>query len=324
MAFVFDTNNTPATGAEVLYLLKELLKTAGWTVPRSSDGSTYNSSGDQITTAASGAGGMANNSAWFVLQAPAAVAGSTRRFLFQRGTNNRDWLCYYATTAFTGGTPSATERSTAADEEAVNGGGTPAAPTFDTILGVDGAYRFHAGADNATPYSFYAVTPTIGTGVATWAFLFDALKTGTYPSADVDPYVMYSPVGGGAETLTGSSSLYTESATTGVKGWLAKGLGGADFVNIPVVVLYSVPGATMVVPDSLGSNPHTGLDDVVPVHYARRTGLAAPVGWKGASSLLRWTGVSRSPGDTLTVDATRDRVIFGQVSLPWDGSVPTV
>ena len=64
MAFVFDVNESPATYAVAMFQFKTLMKTAGWTVPRSSDGLTFNSSGDQITSGSSGANGMNNNNAW--------------------------------------------------------------------------------------------------------------------------------------------------------------------------------------------------------------------------------------------------------------------
>ena len=72
MAYTFLTNQTPATAAVAIYNLKTTFKAAGWTVPRSSDGTTYNNSGDQISAGTSGAGGMDNARAWFVIQEPAA------------------------------------------------------------------------------------------------------------------------------------------------------------------------------------------------------------------------------------------------------------
>src|SRR5438045_1573507 len=86
MSFSYSTNLTPANGAEMWFNIKARLKSVGWTVPRSSDGSTYNSSGDQITTASSGGGGMANVGAWFVLQMPA----TGRQWCLQISTTGGD------------------------------------------------------------------------------------------------------------------------------------------------------------------------------------------------------------------------------------------
>ncbi len=72
MAFIFS-KTYPSTGSAAIFAFKELLVDAGWTVLPSSDGTTYNASGDQITTGSSGAGGMANNSAWFRIESPAGA-----------------------------------------------------------------------------------------------------------------------------------------------------------------------------------------------------------------------------------------------------------
>jgi hypothetical protein len=106
MAYTFNTNQTPATCAEAVYNLKTLLKLVGWTVKKSSDGTTYNSTGDQISSGASGANGMNNARAWFVIQEPGTVP---RQFCLQRqntvGVNTSyQWRVKYSRYAgFTGG-----------------------------------------------------------------------------------------------------------------------------------------------------------------------------------------------------------------------------
>lgn len=67
---VSTLNITPATCSAAAFFLKRLLKVQGWTVPVSSDGTTYNASGDQITSPLSGSNGMDNASAWFVIVHP--------------------------------------------------------------------------------------------------------------------------------------------------------------------------------------------------------------------------------------------------------------
>ncbi len=54
------------------------------------------------------------------------------------------------------------------------------------------------------------------------------------------------------------------------------------------------------------------------------TSATANTGIKGISSVMRWNGVSRSCGDTLTLVTTNDRIVYGDVNLPWDGSAPVV
>lgn len=121
MAYVFY-KGTPASFAECMYQLKELLKTAGWTVQSSSDGTTYNASGDQITSGGSGAGGMANTNAWFRIRSPAGA--SNPEFTVQRGTGNTAWRVKFSqSNAFTGGSPGATQTPSATNERVDFGGG---------------------------------------------------------------------------------------------------------------------------------------------------------------------------------------------------------
>jgi hypothetical protein len=76
-----STNN----GDDLIFKFKSFMKSAGWTVPQSSDGLTLDQSGtDKITHANSGAGGMANQFAWFILREPASYAGRQREFLFYK------------------------------------------------------------------------------------------------------------------------------------------------------------------------------------------------------------------------------------------------
>ena len=93
MTFSFSTDIV-GTGANFVYQFKTLLKSVGWTVNRSSDSSTYNSSGDQISSGSSGAGGLANTNAWFIISHP--LSGSQRSFCFQRGSTNSLWRIKYS------------------------------------------------------------------------------------------------------------------------------------------------------------------------------------------------------------------------------------
>ncbi len=73
------------SGDDLIFKFKTFMKTAGWTVPQSSDGLTLDQSGvDKITHANSGAGGMANQFSWFILKEPAAHSGKQREFLFYK------------------------------------------------------------------------------------------------------------------------------------------------------------------------------------------------------------------------------------------------
>jgi len=75
------------SGDDLFFKFKTFMKTAGWTVPQSSDGTTLNQSGtDQISSAGSGTGGMANASSWFILKEPGSFVSQQRQFLFYKGS----------------------------------------------------------------------------------------------------------------------------------------------------------------------------------------------------------------------------------------------
>ncbi len=87
MAFTFNLNLVPTSFADAVFTLKTQLKAAGWVHQASGDGlaafsTTPGNVNDQITSGGSGANGMDNARAWFVLQQP---GGGPRQLCFQRG-----------------------------------------------------------------------------------------------------------------------------------------------------------------------------------------------------------------------------------------------
>lgn len=318
MAYSWTPNLTPATGAVAVYELKERLKAAGATVLSSSDGTTYNSSGDQITSGNSGAGGLANTNAWFRVQ----LADGVRQMTFQRGSGNTAWrIKYSASAGFTGGSPGATQTPTASDGQVFFGGGTDASPTFATWFNTDGTYRAHVGADNAAPYSWWFATYPTGGGTPNGGMVYDPVQVPA--AADTDPVVISVAISSGGFTAATIGAVSTSSTAARVVGWLKHNLVGAGYVAIPGNKIASVGGGDLA-PEGAGSNPHSGNDDMFPIIYGRPTGQAAPQGYKGISSVMYWNGTMRATGDTLTVSSSRDRLILGQVSVPWNGQVPTV
>lgn len=314
MAYSYSTNNSPATGAVAMYTLKELMKTAGWTVEASSDGSTYNSSGDQITSGSSGAGGMANASAWFRIRMP-STDGVTREFTFQR-TSNTNWRIKYSQSAgFTGGSPGTTQTASATDEAILLGGGTDAAPTYAALFAADAGYRFNAiCGGSAEGYTLYAFAFPNGGGTPTMHAFLERMAAGSFPASNIEPYVM--KFANASPTVAN-----TNSTTVGPKGWLAKGLAGQGFVFIPANTFTDNSGATQL---ALGPNSYTGIDDMLPILFGRRTALGAPSGYMGIASTLRMSSTTRTTGDTYTLSSTNDRIIIGDLAWPWDGSTPTI
>jgi len=321
MAYIFDHNLSPSTGSIVVYRLKQLLKTAGWTVMSSSDGTTYNSSGDQITSGSSGSGGYGNNSAWFRIRMP-LMDGVTREFIFQRGlgTDTSLRMKYSYSAGFTGGSPSATQTPSATDEQYVTGGGTDAAPSFAALFAANGTYKANiiAGGENEG-YVFVVLTPAnSNTTVSSTTWYLERMQANTYPQSDPDPYVM-----GGNATNPTSSNI--SSATSIIKGWLGKGTSIQGFVSI-------APGfpsdTTTTFVNNLGLNANTRQEDLLPMIYARRSALGSPAGYKGIGSMLRWNSYfhgssgSMSITKVISINSTNDYIIVGDLVAPWNGSTP--
>lgn len=268
-------NLSPATGAVAVFNFKEMLKQLGWVVKASSDGSTFNSTGDQITTGATGAGGFANNSAWFRIQDPATL----REFTWQRGTTNLVARVKWShSSKFTGGSPGTTQTPSAADETIIRGGGTDASPTFTTVFGADASYRFHAGGDDATPYYFwYRCTSTTGPAFATTSWgLFISGDRGTYPYQDNAPYIIEF-----GQTTAQSASNVNGTPFGGY--YFKKGLAGEAFVsgNAGNYAGFLFGTAQPIVPasaagQSLGVNPYTGNDNGYPIPVGRSNNLTQP------------------------------------------------
>lgn len=301
----FSDVNTIGTGAAAIFKLKAVLKAAGWTVPSSSDGTTYNSSGDQITVATSGAGGMANNNAWFVIREP----GGRREWCWQRGTNNQNWRVKYSASArFTGGSPSATRVPSATDSpdaNALGGGGTDASPSFASLFATDSSYRVHITA-NSTPisgaYPFNIITTTTpGSTASNFSAFQEPLATGSYSSADTDPAVV---------SVNGSQGGFM---ATLVQGWLAYGLAGQVWVTFTV--------NTVITAASLAADLASGADVNVRPYFTASSGGTRVKGW---GSTIGTKGLSRTYPATANT-ATDAYVYLGNFAIPYpENTVPGV
>lgn len=300
----------PTTGAEAAFEMKEVMVTAGWTVMYSGTGTggTHGAS-DLIIDGTV----LEGTRAWFRIRHPDGI----RELIIQRINGNMLWRVKFSlaagfTSAPTGGgsidedhTPSAT------DEEDILGGGTDNAPASSAMFGSDGTYQWKVGADDTSPYNVYAFGLPTGGGIvnATWIIetlsqlqITDADGTYIYIKKTTPTYInLWSDASGGY--------CFAPSATPTI------------WTNYGALIYYT--DATRIIPSSMGSNPISGEDELFPVPFGRKAGVSNS-GYKGISIQLKWTGTSRSSGDTLTVSTTRDRIIFGDISVPWDGSVPVI
>jgi hypothetical protein len=210
--------------ANVFYKVKTVLKAAGWTVPTSSDGLTYSSSADVITHNSTGAGGLANSNAWYVVREP----GGRREWCIQHVSTALVYRIKYSPFArFVGGTPGILRVPSATDEGTpLCGAGTDASPTGANFFNSTNL-RLHIVA-NSTPigacYPFLMwVTLTPGVTEQAGALWQEPMAPGSYDVADVDPCIVGAGTGGGS-----LSSMLSNSS----RAWFAYGTGSATFVTM--------------------------------------------------------------------------------------------
>jgi hypothetical protein len=323
MAFTFDVNTIPATGAVTIFKLRTALLVQLWTSQKDSDGTTFSNTGVQLTSGGSGANGLGNTDAWFVVRDP----NSTRSVCWQRGTSNSLWRVKYSRSAgFVGGSPSATQVPSATDEAIIFGGGTDAAPTFQQqwTSGQDGNYRVNIIAGDATVgYGFLMDAFVSGSPSSTHvAIMLDVMAAGSFPVADTDPAVFYTTPVNGVTTALGSDTYANVTQ--------AKALMGAGaFVGIHSITGNDPSLSIQCFPaDASGkgvsTNAFSGEDAGIPLGWGRSIAHAGPNGFKGFSGMLRWSGTFRSNGDTIsnTAPSSRDKMWVNGCLIPWDGSVP--
>lgn len=318
MADQFLTNQTPATGSVAVFNIKATGKLATWTVPQSSDGTTYNSSGDQISGSGSGANGMANTNAWWVLKWPGS---GSKSICVQRGTTDLVWRVKVSlTNGFVGGTPGISRVPSATDEKILIGGGTDASPTFNAFFNniANGGFRHSMWFQGAAPWGMWSSAFATGGATPGHGLMLDHMSVQSYQSGETDPYVWY---------CSGGSAAMTSDVTGGVNAAMSVGAG----------ILGGAGGMKAVAPAGLGPgssgqggispNAFTGKDDGVPLMWFS---TAAPSLFKGWSDIFNHsvTGTAAATRTTpmaFDVGATvRGRILMGNILLPWDGSTPTV
>jgi hypothetical protein len=292
-----------------LFNIQQTLVAAGWTIQKSSDGTTYKSTpGSQITASGAGAGGANNNNAWFLAQDP----GGRRQFIVQRGTATTQMRAAYSALAkFTGGAPSATVLPTATDGQFVIG----TSGAFATIP-ASGTYYVHCIAQS-TPlgnvYGFWILATAVGTGATITGGLLccEPMATGSFPVADVDPVVI----------------LARDGANYFTSYWWKYGFGDQAYVNMGSGVyvgsffisgtgLNGIGGSGTYA----GDNPYDGLVNNIPAFFGRPSSLTQ-AGWKGWSTGMLTKLSNHAYPDT--ADLATDAFVFMDIAmmLPWPNTV---
>lgn len=321
MTFSFSTNNHPGTLTNSIFIWKQFVVSAGWTVSSSSDGSTYNPSGDVITSPSNGAGGLANKGSWFILK----QQNTARSFCVQRNTYNYDylWRIKYSVVGFTSGNPGPQETPAAVngDQVYILGNGSDAAPTFAAISLNNTTLQIGAdGYSNAFYFITYKTTANI-TYIGN-VFIFDPILSN--PIQDQDPYVIYFDTTLNSLTQLNISNPINTCPTT----YFRRGLSNQSFLKVPACTYTSYAQANSIIPNTLSVNSINSNIDTFPIYYAGSYGYynlsIIHAGYKGISSIMKWNGTQGSNLNLLSINSSGDRIVFGDINLPWNGSTPSL
>ena len=308
MTLQFFQNINPSNVTDAIFRWKQTMVAHGWTIPQSSDASTYNT-GDVISSSNSGPGGLANERAWFVIKQPA----TSRSLCLQRGFGDIYWRIKYSVGGFTSGTPSAIHvpDGIANDDNIIFGRGTDSVPVYGYFSA--GINTIQIAIDNAPPYGFYLITypssaPNVGNVI-----MLDPLVN--IPPQDQDPYIIYVDNTTTSLKNKGINGTFSSHA----HGYFRYGTAEQLFTRIPAANYYGANKT--VIPASLPVNPINGNDDMFPILYI----LSASAGirgeqYKGMSSFLKWCGTTRPCGTLVQLVSPGDRVIFGDTNLPWNNT----
>lgn len=335
MTLKFQINNLVKNRADWIFQwMLFMSNSVGWSVVASGDGlSDYSTTGNILTSSSSGANGLQNTGAWFVLQSP-----NNKNFCIQRGNTNLLWKIVYSSVGFTSGTPGPSTiplapissftgnpdqriitlniyNSTFIDffNSPTTTAYDPVSKTFYTVI-LDTAFSCHFCADDTAPYSFYWVgnnpnDNSVAAGLAS-IFIFDPMANNTFPSIDADPYVTYLDGSKAIGSTTNLLSLYYASC------YFLK--------NTPLEISTSIQAwpigysGQVLVPGGLPYNPITYNNDLFPIVWAKRASDGFPAGYKGQSSIMRWIGSAAENHSLLSTSVAGDIIVINQIALPWN------
>lgn len=358
--YIGDTYNLDYINPEdTIFKLKSLLKTAGWTIIAAGSGSTVDVSGiDLFPTSAS----MFIPLSWFAIKSNAG----NHSYCFQRSSSSvstANWRIKYSPGGYDAstGTPTKTPSPTMVGDELYSlGDGSDISPTFSIM---------NIYASN-TPSQFMHIGASVDDGSFWWAvytsgsaqlgcnggMIYSKLASGTYPTEDVDPYVIYGPgimfplialpMGAGnlmytdvgayvnnignqtrwlgtmrrTSTLYGNNSFYGNMQPNAVM----------EDYTVAHTHYALIPSIEPSYP--LGPNPITNEPQLFPIGFWRPLNTTLGIqggiqlsGFKGAAKNVYYTAGSGSTGHTYSTGSSvsRDYIGIGRYTLPWNGAAVT-
>jgi hypothetical protein len=326
MAYTFTLNLNPVLAGEAFWNLKEALVAGGWDVASSGDGTAFSASGDVHDPGGPYDGTMDNTNAWMRLRAPAAMSPRREFVLHHDIADTGHMTTLYSSdgTGFTGGTPSATVRPTAADEVVITSNTanfwspTQQRHRQDILVG-----------DADENFCFFEGGRIMNGSEANLGYnhvLYLDVLDGAHAS-DPDPAVVgcvFSSDGSaGRFALVGANPIdigQTSSATNvgSSRGWYDKGVTDV-WVNYPMTFLAGEGGAGHIlrVVEGAGLNAVGELEENVIWYW--RGSVATQPGRKGYSHLFKTNRTSTRPFRPSGGTTPLTKMNLSAISMPWDG-----
>lgn len=330
--YFFSASLSPSDGNDTFFILKETLKAVGFTVPSSSNGTTF-SAGDILSSSTD-----FGSNAWFIVRQPqgatASYGGVQREYAFQRSTTTRTWRAKYSYSSSFTGSANATTMPTALDEVRLIGAELPGFAFDASTLPTDATYRLNICVDQEPPFSWYMCLIPNGGGNPLNILLVDGMLSGTYSPLDNDPYVHYYSDSNPASALQSSGEITSPLTASTIQTpacWTRKGESNQVYGGIALMV-WSAPNPTN--PDDFAgtigtTNAYNNKDDLLPTVWYRTTTAnpAGPGGYKGVASLMKIpAGPVRATGDTYSTvsSGSKDYILFRNLAFVWNGTDPVL
>ncbi len=275
------------TGPQSIFALKQWLTTSHggtkfWSVVASGDGlAAYSSTGDVITHSGSGANGLDNNNAWFVLRDP----DDNREILFHRGAPNYLWYLWYLRGEHFD-TTSAGAAIPATHGNKKSWMGARATPGPFSLFPSSGSWYFHICCEGDTPegnvYPFWAVARVSGSGAAASALILDCVLDALSPATDSDKAVLLSN-SGVLQHDSGAFLGYANSSAC-LSGYMRFGEANVEW-SWYTLAFYG-DNSSNYYPGTVPTHPEDGKFPILPGFYWRRG--ATTNGVKGQSKLITY------------------------------------
>lgn len=385
MTFIFTSSidysgsvcNMSFTNPEdMVFKLKCLLKTVGWSVVGSGSGSFF-AAYDLLPTSAS----MFASRSWFAIKNP----NSNSTFTFQREnvfTSTYNWRIKYSPGGYNISTANSITTPTpltGSDElyllpqqaknaggSLMGGAGTDASPLFGSIV-ISSSDRqiLNMGADDSNS-SFWFTTLSLNRNVFSLAssvngcnggMIYSKLLINSYPSEDVDPYIIYASgnkYGGvtmtAGQAMTNDVTFEADSTTVQIlwSGTLKRttityGSGSYYGLLSPYTygiydnasaqtVVQALPQHTTLVAQNALTITNNAINQkfiFARPAFGRRTnvgtfgamGTSSFNGFKGVMNDFYYANLDMPAGTVFTISSARDYISMGRLILPWNGSV---